>query len=151
MNTIESTKDVLGQTIDRFWETFPAVWTQIRSNIRKIVTESFDISVEQFHILRHIRKGICSISDLATVKQISRPAISQSVDALVVKALITRRQSQEDRRYVELELTPEGINMLNAIFEKNHSWLREKMAHVTAEDLDRILQAMTVLKKTFIE
>jgi DNA-binding MarR family transcriptional regulator len=151
MLTNESTEDILRNTIDRFWETFPVVWTQIRGNIRSIATENFDISVEQFHILRHIRKGVHSVSELATAKQISRSAISQSVDALVSKGLISRLQSVADRRHFELELTQNGINMLNSIFEKNHFWLMEKMALLNEDELDSILKAMKVLKRTFIE
>lgn len=151
MNIETVQKEMLQITIDRFWEAFPAVWTQIRENIRSIASEDFGISVEQFHVLRHIRKGIHSVSELAAAKRISRPAISQSVDALVEKGLITRRQSREDRRYVELDLTPEGTDMLNAIFEKNHSWLAEAMEDLTAEELECIAQAMKVLRKTFVE
>ena len=74
------------QVLDRFWETVPSIWNQVRNNLRCIAAESFEISVEQFHILRHVRRGICSVSELATAKNISRPAVSQAVDLLVNNA-----------------------------------------------------------------
>jgi DNA-binding MarR family transcriptional regulator len=150
MVTLDTTAlEVLEQTIDRFWETIPPVWGQIRENVRAIATQSFDITVEQFHILRHVRKGVRSMSELASVRQISRPAISQSVDALVDKGLLTRHPSMTDRRYVELKLTPRGTSMLDAIFERNHAWMRQKLATVSPEELDDIILGMNVLKKTF--
>jgi len=144
-------EETLQQAIDRFWETIPPVWSQVRANVRAVATESFHISVQQFHILRHIRKGIHSASELASVSQLSRPAISQSVDVLVEKGLITRHQRAQDRRYVELELTQSGVDMLDAIFRKNHRWMMQKMTSLSPEELGNILLGMKALKKTFIE
>ena len=97
----DTTEELRQKAIDRFWETIPPVWNQVRNNLRSIAAEKFEISVEQFHILRHIRKGITSVSELADVKQISRPAISQAVDVLVEKGLISRQQDADDRRFVQ--------------------------------------------------
>ncbi len=144
-------EETLQETIDRVWESFPPTWNRIRSNIRSIATENFDITVEQFHILRHVRKGIGSVSELADAKQISRSAISQAVDTLVEKGLLTRHQSTEDRRYVRLELTPNGSEMLNTIFMKNREWMKAKMASLSAEEMDTIVFAMETLKKSFLD
>ena len=84
----KSSAELLQQTIEKFWETVPPVWNLVRGNLRGIVSEQFDISVDQFHILRHIRKGFSSVSDLASARQISRPAVSQAVELLVEKGLL---------------------------------------------------------------
>ena len=130
------------QALDSFWETIPPLWTTIRQHIRAEATGQFDISVEQFHVLRYVRRGTNSISDLATAKNISRPAISQAVDVLVNKGLMTRTQSTEDRRYIELALTDSG----NALLE-TRAWMRELMSDLTDDELDTITSAMTALKK----
>jgi DNA-binding MarR family transcriptional regulator len=149
MVTIEKTKEeTLQQIIERLWETFPPVWEGIRRNLRAIATDQFNISVEQFHILRHIRKGQKSVSELAEIKQISRPAISQAVEVLVEKGLITRKQSKGDRRYVELELTDQGKDLLNAIFDENRKWMMEKMAALSPEEAASITRGLDILKRT---
>jgi DNA-binding MarR family transcriptional regulator len=140
---------LINKAIDRFWETIPPVWGRIRGNVRGIAMEHFNLTVEQFHILRHIRKGSHSGRDLASVQQISRSAISQAVDLLVGKGLVTRCEQAEDRRYIQLELTESGNALLNAIFEKNQAWMMEKMAILNPEELNSVLQAMEALKKTF--
>jgi DNA-binding MarR family transcriptional regulator len=139
------------EVIRQFWETFPAVWDRIRSNVRTIATDHYGISVEQFHILRHIRKGCGSVSKLALVKQISRPAISQTVDMMVEKGLINRKQDTEDRRFVQLELSPKGNDLLDSIFMENREWMMENMATLTAEEINCILQSMEYLKKAFVQ
>jgi DNA-binding MarR family transcriptional regulator len=148
MNNLPS-DEALQRTIERFWETIPPVWDRIRNNVRTIVANNFEISVEQFHILRYIRKGSGSVSELADAKHISRPAISQAVDILVEKGLITRQQNVEDRRYVQLELTQSGNKLLNAIFNENRAWMKEKLAPLSLEELNSILLSMEVLKKVF--
>ncbi len=147
-----STKEELQQlAIDRFWETVPPVWNKVRNHLRCTASENYEISVEQFHILRHIRRGITSVSELAEVKQISRPAISQGVDGLVEKGLIARQQNADDRRFVNLALTPSGDELLNRIFQENRAWMAEKMAALSAEELNSAIAALEILKRTFEE
>jgi DNA-binding MarR family transcriptional regulator len=140
---------LLQQTIDRFWESFPPTWNRIRTNVRGIAAEKFGITVEQFHILRHIRKGYGSVSELAEAKGISRPAISQAVELLVSKGLVTRRQNAEDRRFVQLELTENGEELLSAIFRENRTWMEEKLSTLAPEQMTQIIAALDLLKTVF--
>jgi DNA-binding MarR family transcriptional regulator len=135
------------QAIDRFWETVPPVWGTIRTHIRVAATAKFDITVEQFHILRHVRRGTASISELATAKNISRPAISQAVEVLVKKGLLTRVQSTQDRRFVELALTEAGNELLDTVFKETRDWMKQQMNALSNDELETIAKAMEVLKK----
>jgi len=143
------TEENLRQTIDQFWETVPMVWNQIRSHVRTIAAEQFDISVGQFHVLRHIHKGLTSVRDIADARQTSRPCVSQEADALFEKGLITRRQEADDRRFVHLALTPEGEGLLIQIFQQNRIWMMERMASISVEDLELITEGLARLKSAF--
>ena len=138
-------------SIDRFWEVVPPLWGRIKGNARSFAVETGLISLEQFHILRHIRRGACSVSELAEIQQISRPAISQALDILVDKGLVSRHQSTADRRYVELTLTPAGSELLNTIFQKNRQWMLEKMADLTDDENAALVYALGLLKTAFLE
>lgn len=142
-----SSERLRDQAIDRFWETVPALWNYVRSHIRTTATSKFDITVEQFHVLRHVRRGIASMSELADAKNISRPAISQAVDILVNKGLLTRAQSTQDRRYVELALTDAGNHLLDTVFKETREWMKQRMRTLTANELETIAKAMEVMKK----
>ena len=142
---------LLDQTIDRFWETIPPLWNQVREHIRATASERFGVTVEQFHILRHVRNGRGSISELAEVKRISRPAISQAVDILVNKGLITRTQDTQDRRFVQIELTSAGNALLEAVFQETADWMRLRLAHLTGEELAQAIQGMNILNEGFGE
>jgi DNA-binding MarR family transcriptional regulator len=152
MQAADSTSEELLKTaIDGFWATIPPVWNQIKGNLRTIAEEHYGISVEQFHILRHIRKGLASVSELAEVKQISRSAVSQAVEVLVERGLICRLQNERDRRNIPLELTQAGDSLLDTIWEKNRAWMRIQMASLTLQELETLSCAMEILGKTFAE
>jgi len=125
------------------------VWNLIRSHLRTIAVEQFNISVEQFHVLRLIRKGFTSVKDIAEARQISRSAVSQAAELLVEKGLITRSEETGDRRLVHLALTPAGDELLNQMFQQNRAWMAGKMASLTAGDLQLITEGLAHLSATF--
>ena len=142
-----TTKDLRERAIDRFWETVPPLWNFVRSYIRATATANFDITVEQFHVLRYVRRGTDSVSELATAKNISRPAISQAVEVLVKKGLLTRVPSTEDRRCIELVLTEAGNNLLDTVFKETRGWMKERMRGLSPSELETIAEAMEIMKK----
>lgn len=143
---IEPTLATLRQTVETFWETFPPFWHGIRAHIRQAAEQS-GLSVEQFHILRHIRRGESSVSELADAKNISRPAISQAVDVLVNKGLIARARDPHDRRYIQLSLTEAGDALLDAIFEDTRQWMMQALSPLGEEELQTLIGAMDSLRK----
>ena len=145
----ESTRssEKLRQVVDVFWETFPPFWRMIQANIREVAVEQFSITVEQFHILRHIRRGRDSVSALAEAKAISRPAISQSVGLLVTRGLIVRTIDPQDRRHVQLGLTAEGNALMDTIFGDTRQWMMETFAPLSANEIQALTRSMESLKK----
>ena len=142
-----SSRQLRDRAVDRFWETVPPLWNTVRSHIRVTATANFDITVEQFHILRFVRKGSESLSELAQAKNISRPAMSQAVEVLVKKGLLTRIQSTQDRRYVELALTEAGNHLLDTVFQDTREWMKERMQRLTSAEVETIAKAMEAMKK----
>jgi DNA-binding MarR family transcriptional regulator len=147
----ENEKDLaLSAAITRFWETVPPVWHSVRDNVRGYAAADYGLTVEQFYVLRHIRRGARTVSDLAAARKISNSAISQSVEVLVEKGLLSRSSQQGDRRFVYLALTDEGDKILSAIFEKNHAWMEDKLATLAQPELQIIVQAMNLLEEKLI-
>jgi DNA-binding MarR family transcriptional regulator len=143
-----ASNEILRQTVETFWECFPPFWHRVRGHIRDVAAERFDITVEQFHILRHIRKGRASVSELAEAKNISRPAISQAVDVLVHKGLIVRSTGLRDRRHIQLTLTVEGDTLLDAVSEEARKWMMGVLSVLDDDELRSLTHSMQSLKKT---
>jgi len=136
-------------TIDRFWETFPFVWNQVRARVRAAATERHGITVEQFHILRHVRRGCDSVSAIAGAQSISRPAVSQGVEALVQKGLLTRHPDQADRRTVRLALSEDGGRLLAAIFAEARAWMAGRLEGLPSARHQEIQRALQTLRQAF--
>ncbi len=140
---------LLERAVDSLLDTMPPVWERTRANLRAAATEEFGITLDQFHTLRHIRRGCRSAGELAERRQVSRPAVSQTVEALVAKGLVTRSPSSGDRRCHLLELTPYAREALEANYEANRSWMKSMMSGLSPAELDCVSEAMEVLKRTF--
>jgi len=137
------------QALDSFWETIPPLWSRLHEQIHLTAAARFDISVEQFHVLRHIRRGVCSVSELAAAKRTSRPAVSQIVDALVNKGLVSRAPNPADRRVVRLELTPAGTELIQRIIQHTRAWMRQPLETLSPAELHTVQQALILLKAAF--
>jgi DNA-binding MarR family transcriptional regulator len=139
----------LQEAVDEVINTLPGVWNNIRAKLRSAATSNFGITLEQFHILRHIRRGYASVAELADVKQISRPAVSQAVQSLVEKGLVTRQTDTEDRRSARLALTPYAEKVLDANYDSTREWMKGKMQTISSDEAEQVIRAMEILKKFF--
>lgn len=142
--------DTLQSVMDRFWDTIPPIWNQFHANIRAVGCEQYGITVEQFHLLRHIRRGVSTVSDLAEARMTSRPAVSQGVEVLVGKGLVSRHTDPGDRRFIKLSLTEAGADLINTIYKRNRAWMREKLETRSPEELATIYAALDLLHETFL-
>ena len=137
----------LQQAVDAYWETFPPLWRSIQAHIRQAASDRFNITVEQFHILRHLSRGLDSVSALAEMRGISSPAASQMVDVLVTRGLVNRTVDPQDRRHICLALTEEGSWLVEAVFEDTRRWMMEKFSPLSPNDLRAFLHLSHTLKK----
>ncbi|MGA0600463.1 MarR family winged helix-turn-helix transcriptional regulator [Caulobacter sp. KR2-114] len=61
-----------------------------------------------------VRAGACTMSDLSVLIGHDRTTLARAVDQLVAANLVVRQTVANDRRFVELTATPEGV----ALFER---------------------------------
>lgn len=142
-------KDSVEELIDAFWETVPPLWHIVHAHTNKVAAEHFGITADQFHILRRIHMGHCTVSELADAKRISKAATSRAVDLLVNKGLISRHTDADDRRRVQLELTDEGEELLGKLFQRSRTWMVEQLIQMDEERINAIIQGLTAMKQAF--
>lgn len=73
------------------------------------------ITVPQFRILDMIRNLTDKPSEIARMLDVSPPAITFLLEKLEERGLARRTFSTSDRRRVELELTPEGTDLVRRV------------------------------------
>jgi len=146
-----SDSEVIETLIDQFWETIPPVWHRTRAVIRRVAAEKFHLTVEQFQVLRRIRRGMASVSAIAADSRTSRSAVSKAVDTLVNKGLVSRSQDPNDRRNVPLALTAEGERVMSIIFDETETWLAARFASLDEQERAHLKAALDLLHKAFTQ
>jgi len=78
-----------------------------------------ELSFPQFNTLLVVREGKClSIKELAELLQVSAPSASAMVERLVEMGMLTREQSQVDRREVVVNVSEQGLRSLESLEEQ---------------------------------
>ena len=85
------------------------------------VLKNFDISLQQFNVLRILRgrKGIPA--NLQTVQKRMIHKMSNTtrlVDKLIIKKLVVRKTCKQNRRKIEITITDKGLDVLSNLDTK---------------------------------
>lgn len=117
---------------------FTANWI---SSYQNSFFKPFNISAQQYNILR-ILKGSGKALKVQTIKErmIERaPNATRLMDKLYSKNLIKRTPCPEDRRVVHIELTNQGLELLDAISRANQQDLLTNLTEDEASQLSNLL------------
>jgi len=123
---------------------FTSSWISLMSNH---LLKNYQISTEQFNVLRILRgqyPNNCSIQTILE-RMIDRSSnASRIVEKLRLKALVTRKECEQDRRLVDVLITTKGLDLLAEIDVSLEKW-EETFRNITqeeAKELNRILDKL---------
>ena len=86
-----------------------------------LLTKAYGISLPQFNVLRILRGQKGKPANLSTLNEHMINKMSNTtrlVDKLIEKKLVERDICENNRRKVEITITPKGLNLLNNIDNK---------------------------------
>ncbi len=86
-----------------------------------------------------------SLSKLAAALEVTPTNVTGIVDRLVKKGLVTRTESEQDRRVLLLRATEEGENLVARLRERRKGYMSEVLAHMNMEELATLAQGFTAL------
>lgn len=101
------------------------------------ILKSFDLSVEQFNVLRILRgqKGkpanMCIIQERMIAKTSNTTRL---VDKLLLKGLVNREVCEENRRKMEITITQKGMNLLAELDPKIEAHERMFAENLTSDE-----------------
>jgi DNA-binding MarR family transcriptional regulator len=75
--------------------------------------------------------------------------MSKTVSTLCERGYLQRAQSKEDRRRVVIQLTDDGVLMLEKIRKHTESHIAEILKPLSTEDKQKLIVGLTILKKAF--
>jgi DNA-binding MarR family transcriptional regulator len=111
----------------------------------KFFLEPFDITAQQFNILRILR-GKCPLSTLQIREKMldKMSDTSRMVDRLVKKEWVEKKICSADKRLVDVMITPKGLELLDAIDKREAEMdcFISKLSVQEAETLNVLLDKM---------
>jgi DNA-binding MarR family transcriptional regulator len=105
----------------------------------------YDLSAQQYNALRLLRAAHpqpCPTLALGA-RLISRaPDMTRLLDRLEARGLVTRNRRSENRRVVEVELTPAGLALLDELAPLVKACHEQQLGHLPPTDLARLVELL---------
>jgi DNA-binding MarR family transcriptional regulator len=101
-----------------------------------------EITVPQFRILDMVYNGTTTPAEIARMLDVSPPSISELLEKLENKGLLSRLMSDSDRRKIEIALSEKGLAVVEKVNDYRSSFLQrilKKMGHQPAMQLRKSL------------
>jgi long-chain acyl-CoA synthetase len=84
----------------------------------EIALAEVDLTLPQYRVLGILAEGTAAASGLADRVSVRRPSITAIIDGLVARGFVERVHDDSDRRRIDLHLTNEGIEVIEAANRK---------------------------------
>lgn len=108
----------------------------------------FDLSLEQFNVLRILRgqnNNPINLQDIQERMVTKMSNTTRLVDKLIKKGFVKRSICKQNRRKVEILITPKGLEVLkelDPIFQKTEDGLTQKLTPKELEQLNKLLRKL---------
>lgn len=110
------------------------------------------ISMAQCHALVEIgRAKSISLVDLAGLLNLDTSTMSRTVNNLVNSNMAERELDPNDRRYVRIRLTPEGLEQFSDIESGMGSYFTKIYSAIPPENRAQVLESLQILLKAITE
>ncbi|SFI81084.1 MarR family winged helix-turn-helix transcriptional regulator [Thermoflavimicrobium dichotomicum] len=126
-------------------KTFFQVFREFKKDIKRILQD--DITGAEDTLLHCLsEKNPQTITELSQDFHVSVSHITHVVDQLEKKGLVERKRSVQDKRVVEVYITPLGMKKMETIDRKKRKYFQEKFNNLTTEELVTLLRIFRKLK-----
>ena len=97
--------------------------------------EAHELTLTEFAMLEVLlHKGALPIGEIGDRVHLASSSMTYVIDKLEQRGLLRRRRSEEDRRALLAELTPEGRAKIEAVFPEHAALIRDLMDNLTPEE-----------------
>ncbi|MEC4818559.1 MAG: MarR family transcriptional regulator, partial [Scytonema sp. PMC 1069.18] len=143
-----SQKTVSEECAARVMETIPLVMKAIRAEMRAV--GSTTLSVPQFRTLAFLdRNPGVSLSDLAEHLGVTRATASATIERLVQRDYVARKDHPQERRRVVLNLTEAGTHHLQQARVHTRRYISDLLNYLSEEEVLQIEKGLGLLKQIF--
>lgn len=133
------------------YQEFSKLLPQIMVLMGPKIYGEFDITAQQFRVLRIIGRGPVTVGEISGHINSKVSAAARLLRRLEVKGWIEKKQDRDDRRVFWLELTPEGRNLLELMEKRREQVIKEMFARLSPEEQQTIVSGFNLLLKSLTD
>lgn len=120
--------------------------TRLARQLRQ--TSDSDLSPTQAAVLATVSAaGPVTLGELAELEKVASPTITKVITLLHEKGLVDKLTDPTDRRFVRVQLTAEGIALLERTRARKTAWLARQLRGLSPEERQRLAEAADVLEQ----
>ena len=125
-------------------ETSPAFMDFVISHLRR--NSPIDTGIH-FGLLRAMKESPRALHELAALHSVRMPTMSRTVATLEHRGWVTRTRSETDRRSITVEITAEGISVLETVRSMARTRVDELLNQLTSDERDALAAGIQALKR----
>jgi DNA-binding MarR family transcriptional regulator len=151
--TTSSSPDIRAPRFDSLYQqAYLSLW-RTYDRLKAIEDEmfaQFDLSAQQYNALRLLEAanpGTVPTLELGT-RLISRaPDMTRMLDRLEERSLVHRERRPENRRVVEVGITPAGLKLLAQLSDAVQDCHKRQLGHLSARDLKQLVELLQSVRQ----
>ena len=133
----------MGKTIHKFAEEMSVIMPRMMREFVKRqprVVATGEVSLPQMAILHILKeKNQCMMSELARLLSVTTSAATGIVDRMVRAGLLKRIPDPNDRRIINIRITPKGKRTIGAIFRQRQKMMIGVFKHFSSGERETYL------------
>jgi DNA-binding MarR family transcriptional regulator len=111
-------------------------------NAGEAITRPVGQSSARWQVLGGVGYGPRTVADIAKSIGHARQSVQRIADVLANEGLVAFRDNPGDRRTFLVELTPAGLEVLTAIYDRQVKWSERITSKLSVEQLDALATAL---------
>ena len=131
-------------TSDALLDTLVRSAFQVMGVLTRIGAEN-DLSLTQMRVLGLLRDRRPRMTELATFLGLDKSTMSGLIDRAERRGLLARGKSSEDRRVVDVFITPAGFELTQRLQEEIRRALSPATDHLDPEQHDQLVQLLELV------
>lgn len=120
--------------------------------VRRVRYHGTTLPPNHFAVLAWLdSRGTMTSAELAAAERVSAPSMSRTVGELADKGYIERTPDENDKRRVNLTISPEGHKLLIDGRRERDTWMVERLDDCTPEEIEVLHKAADILGRMLQE
>lgn len=110
-----------------------------------------EYTLRQLYYIELINKNKdISISEISRILEVKKSTVSVAINQLIDMGIVNKTQSEMDKRFYFLQLTPKGENIINKHMEIHKDTIKKILEILDAEEVDNFIKIINKITASVI-